>query len=195
MVDFWCRFFTVYAELFTVYKGHKRWKTKLSLLMIFFTVSFSRFTPSRLPRGNFKTVPWNRRPPPKGSIEPSGRFYRTPKKVLGNPKRFFPPPPPPKGPWPVARLKFSFSLDNFNHEGRSWVFKINQETPVWSQRCCSQFLCHLTPPLPKTMKWWISSWISIKRPSKQNCEHSAKIANKLSENCEQTELWTNGCFW
>ena len=26
MVDFWCRFFTVYAELFTVCKGHKRWK-------------------------------------------------------------------------------------------------------------------------------------------------------------------------
>ena len=24
MVDFWCPFFTVYAELFTVYKGHKR---------------------------------------------------------------------------------------------------------------------------------------------------------------------------
>ena len=24
MVDFWCRFFTVYAELFTVYTGHKR---------------------------------------------------------------------------------------------------------------------------------------------------------------------------
>ena len=26
MVDFCCRFFTVYAEFFTVYKGHKRWK-------------------------------------------------------------------------------------------------------------------------------------------------------------------------
>ena len=46
MVDFWCRFFTVYAEFFTVYKGHKRWKN-ITLLMIFFTVSFSRFTPSR----------------------------------------------------------------------------------------------------------------------------------------------------
>ena len=45
MVDFWCRFFTVYAEIFTVYKGHKRWKKNISLLMIFFTVSFSRFAP------------------------------------------------------------------------------------------------------------------------------------------------------
>ena len=24
MVDFWCRFFTVYAEFFTAYEGHKR---------------------------------------------------------------------------------------------------------------------------------------------------------------------------
>ena len=48
MVDFWCRFFTVYAELFTVYKGHKRWKKHLVIDMIFFTVSFSRFAPSRL---------------------------------------------------------------------------------------------------------------------------------------------------
>ena len=30
---------------------------------------------------------------------------------------------------------------------------------------------------------------------KQNCEHSAKTANKPSQNCEQTELWTNGHFW
>ena len=28
MVDFWCRFFTVYADLFTVYKGHKGRKKK-----------------------------------------------------------------------------------------------------------------------------------------------------------------------
>ena len=47
MMDFWCRFFTVYAEFFTVYKGHQRWKKKILLLMTFFTVSFSRFTPSR----------------------------------------------------------------------------------------------------------------------------------------------------
>ena len=39
-------FFAVYAELFTVYKGHKRWKENISLLMILFTVSFSRFAPS-----------------------------------------------------------------------------------------------------------------------------------------------------
>ena len=29
---------------------------------------------------------------------------------------------------------------------------------------------------------------------KQNCEHSARIADKLSQNCEQTELFTNGRF-
>ena len=44
---FECRFFTVYAEFFTVYKGRKRWKKHLVIDMIFFTVSFSRFTPSR----------------------------------------------------------------------------------------------------------------------------------------------------
>ena len=30
--------------------------------------------------GSLKTVPWNRRPPQKGSIEPLKRFYRTPIK-------------------------------------------------------------------------------------------------------------------
>ena len=39
-------FFTVYAEFFPVYKGHIGEKKKISLLMIFFTVRFSRFTPS-----------------------------------------------------------------------------------------------------------------------------------------------------
>ena len=34
-------------------------------------------------------VPWNQRPPQEGSIEPSRRFHRTPKKVLSNPKRFY----------------------------------------------------------------------------------------------------------
>ena len=41
-------FLTVYAEFFTVYMGRKRWKKTSRYLMIFFTVSFSRFTPSRL---------------------------------------------------------------------------------------------------------------------------------------------------
>ena len=40
-------------------------------------------------RGSFKTVPWNRRPPQQCSIEPSKGFYRTPKKVLSNPKGFY----------------------------------------------------------------------------------------------------------
>ena len=43
----WCRFFHGLRRFFTVCKGHKRWKQNISLLMIFFTVSFSRFTPSR----------------------------------------------------------------------------------------------------------------------------------------------------
>ena len=43
----WCRFFHGLRRFFTVCKGHKRWKKNISLLMIFFTVSFSRFAPSR----------------------------------------------------------------------------------------------------------------------------------------------------
>ena len=44
---FGCRFFTVYAEFFTVYMGRKQWKKHLIIDMIFFTVGFSQFTPSR----------------------------------------------------------------------------------------------------------------------------------------------------
>ena len=44
MVDFGCRFFTVYAEVFTVYKGHKRWKIN-SLLMIFSRLVFHGLPP------------------------------------------------------------------------------------------------------------------------------------------------------
>ena len=39
-------FFHGLRRFFTVCKGHKRWKKNISLLMIFFTVSFSRFAPS-----------------------------------------------------------------------------------------------------------------------------------------------------
>ena len=34
---------------------------------------------------NFKTAPWNRRPPRKGSIEPSRKFYRIPKRFYRTP--------------------------------------------------------------------------------------------------------------
>ena len=44
---FGCRFFHGLRRVFTVYKGHKRWKKNLVIDMIFFTVSFSRFAPSR----------------------------------------------------------------------------------------------------------------------------------------------------
>ena len=43
----WCRFFHGLRRLFTVCKGQKRWKKNISLSMSFFTVSFSRFAPSR----------------------------------------------------------------------------------------------------------------------------------------------------
>ena len=46
MVDFWCRFFTFtqcFSRLIRDINGEKN----ISLLMIFFTVSFSRFAPSR----------------------------------------------------------------------------------------------------------------------------------------------------
>ena len=56
MVDFWCRFFSRFgADFFTVYADFSLFirgingEKKISLLMIFFTVSFSRFTPSFIP--------------------------------------------------------------------------------------------------------------------------------------------------
>ena len=52
----WCRFFHGLRRFFTVYKGHKRWNKKISLLMIFFTVSFSRFAPSLGKRFNRSLV-------------------------------------------------------------------------------------------------------------------------------------------
>ena len=50
------------------------------------------------------------------------------------------------------------------------------ETPV-----CSQFLCPLTPPLPnsKVMDFLLNF---NEKDLKQNCEYSAKIANKPSKN-------------
>ena len=45
----------------------------------------------------------------------------------------------------------------------------------------------LDPPLPtsKVMDFLLNFYY---KNFKQNCEHSAKIANKPSKNCEQTEL-------
>ena len=45
----------------------------------------------------------------------------------------------------------------------------------------------LNPPLPtsKVMDFLLNFH---EKDLKQNCEHSAKIANKPSKNCEQTEL-------
>ena len=47
---------------------------------------------------------------------------------------------------------------------------------------------HATEPPPSQPTKW---WIFYEKDLKQNCEHSAKIANKPSNTCEQTELWTN----
>ena len=55
-------------------------------------ISPSRKSALNNSRGNFETVPWNRRPPQKSSIEPSRRSYRTRRKVLSNSKRFYRPP-------------------------------------------------------------------------------------------------------
>ena len=48
----------------------------------------SRYTPYDYykHRGNFEAVPWNRRQLQKGSIEPSTRFYRSPKRFDRTPK-------------------------------------------------------------------------------------------------------------
>ena len=48
---------------------------------------------------------------------------------------------------------------------------------------------------PKAAKWWISSWISEKGPQTELQTISHNCANKLSENCEQTALWTNRRLW
>ena len=55
----------------------------------------------------------------------------------------------------------------------------------------------LTPPPSQNSEVMDFLFNPYQGALKQNCEHSAKIANRLSENCEQTELWTNGhCrFW
>ena len=55
-----------------------------------------------------------------------------------------------------------------------------------------KFLHQLTPP-PNQQSYGFPLE-SLLKDLKQNCEHSAKIANKHSKNCEQTELWTNGRF-
>ena len=52
----------------------------------------------------------------------------------------------------------------------------------------------LNPPPPNQQSDGFPLDFLLKDP-KQNCEHSAKIANKPSKNCEQTELWTKGRFW
>ena len=52
-------------------------------------------------------------------------------------------------------------------------------------KCLFTIFVPLNPPPSQPAKWWISSSISIKKTSKQNCEHSPKNSNKPSENCEQ----------
>ena len=63
-------------------------------------------------------------------------------------------------------------------------------------KCLSTILVPLNTPPSKTATWWISSlifyWIG---PKTELRTLSAKIANKPSQTCERTELWTNGRFW
>ena len=46
--DFWCRFFTVYAEFLTVSKGRKRWKNISLLIWAFSRLVFHGLPPSRI---------------------------------------------------------------------------------------------------------------------------------------------------
>ena len=57
---------------------------------------------------------------------------------------------------------------------------------------CAPLVSLPPPPTSKVMDFLLNFY---EKDLKQNCEHSAKIANKPSKNCEQTELWTNGRFW
>ena len=68
-----------------------------------------------------------------------------------------------------------------------------QETPACSQNVCSQFLRPLPPP-SQPAKWWILSWISIKKDLKQNCKHSAKIANKPSKKLRTNRIMNKRAF-
>ena len=93
MVDFWCRFFhglvpiffTVYADFSRFVRDINGEKKNISLLIIFFTVSFSRFAPSRYERENpwnrtISTVLWVRRKLPQSAVKlvlPSNKSYES----------------------------------------------------------------------------------------------------------------------
>ena len=64
-------------------------------------------------------------------------------------------------------------------------------------KCLFTSLVPLTPPLP-TSKVTDFTLNFYEKDPKQNCEHSPKIANKRSQNCEQTEYEQTGVsekFW
>ena len=60
-------------------------------------------------------------------------------------------------------------------------------TPVCSQNVCSQFLCPLHPPLPNQQSDGFPLELLLRGPQTK--------LRTLSQNCEQTELWSNGRFW
>ena len=53
--------------------------------------------------------------------------------------------------------------------------KKKKQTPVCSQKFCSQFLCPLTPPPSQPAKWGISSWISFRRASHRIANTQPKL--------------------
>ena len=82
---------------------------------------------SKITRGNFKTVPWNRRPPQKGSIEPSRSFYWTPKKVRSSPKRFY------RTPKKVPQRRFYRNLVRGTSEPQTGFYRTFRIEPPFSR--------------------------------------------------------------
>ena len=62
-------------------------------------------------------------------------------------------------------------------------------------KCLFTSLVPLNPPPPQNSEVMDLLSNFYEKALKKNCKHPAKIANKLSENCDQTDLWTNGRFW
>ena len=58
MVEFWCRFFPVYAEFFTVSKGHKQWKKHLVIDDLFHGWFFTAYPLSKKEREPKKREGW-----------------------------------------------------------------------------------------------------------------------------------------
>ena len=91
----------------------------------------------RLNRGSFKTVPWNWRPPRRGSIEASKRFYRTPiRNTLSTVGKSMTSSGRPS-PEPILKKEASPSVLRGREREKLWRRQMHQVTGFGSSRLCS----------------------------------------------------------